>query len=105
MQMLSLCRALEKWHLNLCVLSLSLLQCEIPLFTKKTYISTYDRRSSVLMCFGRLIMCLVTARRDSQTRMKRKKTGHADDDMLSFDVTGKDVKCNHETREQETQRA
>lgn len=50
-------------------------------------------------------MCLVTARRDSQTRMKRKKTGHADDDMLSFDVTGKDVKCNHETREQETQRA
>ena len=54
-------------------------------------------------------MCLVAVRRDSQTSIEKKKTkkktGHADDDTLSFDVTGKDVKYNHEIREQETQRA
>ena len=47
------------------------------------------------------------ARQSNQHRKRKKKnkTGHADDDTLSFDVTGKDVKYNHEIREQETQRA
>ena len=47
MQMLPLCRALEKWYLNLCVLPLSLSASSAIIRTKRAFqLMIEDRQSS-----------------------------------------------------------